>query len=477
MATIGKLIFEMSANVARLQTDMNKARGTVQTAMDGIKSAAQTARRALETIGLGLGAAGFVEMVRGAIDAQDALYKLSQRTGVAVETLSGLRLIAKQAGTDMETTAWLINRLEKSMFQLATEPTASKQMTAAFTALGYSTKDVEAGLKNIQTFLPDLAKRLTETGTASQQAALATVLLGRSGAEALPFLHQLAEAGQIQADVTTAQGKRAAEFKDKLDALDQRAEEFKERLANGLLPSLTNIANAFVGVANDANTGSKSIQAITTFLQYAMTAAGSFWLGLLDLGDGLGAFAAQANALLHGDLAAFKEIGAERDRQAAANEAALARFQKQILHPAAAPAAAAASPGKPLDIGALVPQKAGKGSAGGGSTDQSYWDDVIKNAQAAGRELKSMQAEDAKRQSALEQQNQTLDQQAQSGRTSSTRSSPTGASSMRSIPCSPTASSRWTRRCRPPCTSATRWTSSARRRKPPTTSASSSGAR
>lgn len=362
MATIGKLIFEMSANVARLQEDMGKARSTVESAMEGIKGAAATAKHALEAVGLGLGAMEFVHMVHGAIEAQDALYKLSQRTGVAVETLSGLRLIAKQSGLDMDTTATLINRLQKSMFQLATEPTASKQMQAAFSALGYSAKDVENGLKNIEVFLPDLAKRLTETGTASQQATLATVLLGRSGAQALPFLHQLAEAGQIHADVTTEQARRAQEFNDKLQALSMRSEEFKERLANQLMPTLMNVANAFIGVTEKGNGASSSISAITTFLRYATTAAGSFWLGLLDLGDSLGAFAAQANALLHGNLAAFREIGAERDRQLAANEAAMKRFQQQILAPAPGETGAAADHAKALDIGALVAEK-GRGGA------------------------------------------------------------------------------------------------------------------
>ncbi len=243
MATIGKLIFEMSANVARLQEDMRKARSTVESTMGSIKSAVNLAKGALAGLGVSVGAMEFTHMIEGAIGAQDALAKLSQRTGVSAEMLSGMRLAAKQAGTDMDTVGTVINRLEKTMLGFATEPT--EQMKVAFGALGLSQKEVEDGLKHMDTFLPDLAKRLASTGTAAEQAALAQVLFGRAGAQTLPFLRQLAETAQIHAERTKEEIEAAERLHDQMEALEHRTELLKESLANALVPTLTDVIEQF----------------------------------------------------------------------------------------------------------------------------------------------------------------------------------------------------------------------------------------
>jgi hypothetical protein len=49
---VGELVFKMAADIARLQTDMQKARGTVDSAMQGMKGAASIAKTALAGVGV-----------------------------------------------------------------------------------------------------------------------------------------------------------------------------------------------------------------------------------------------------------------------------------------------------------------------------------------------------------------------------------------------------------------------------------------
>ena len=244
MATIGALVFEMSANVARLQQDMSKARSTVDSAMQGIKSAADLAKTALGALGVVLSVDAFRGMVSGAIESMDALHRLNLQTGITVETLSALRPIAKAGGTDLDTLAGMVNKLEKNM--LAFAQTGAGKAADAFKQLGYSQEQVSAGLKNMDTFLPEFAKRLIATGVGGEQAGLAMQLMAKGGAAALPVLNELAKAGELHAKVTTEQAEAAHRFEASMVKLGEESNRLKISFANALLPSLNDITQAML---------------------------------------------------------------------------------------------------------------------------------------------------------------------------------------------------------------------------------------
>src|SRR5947209_7135608 len=112
---VAQLIFEMAANVGRLQSDMSKANQTVTSAMQGMRGAADMAKKALGAVGLALGVREFADMIRGSAEALDHLRSLSIQTGVTVETLSALKGVAKESGTNLDSAAGMVNRLEKNM--------------------------------------------------------------------------------------------------------------------------------------------------------------------------------------------------------------------------------------------------------------------------------------------------------------------------------------------------------------------------
>jgi hypothetical protein len=237
----GALEIQLFAELARLQSDMSQAVGIVTSATKNIEAAAALATKALGALGIGASLGGLVAFIEKGIDAQAMLYKLSIQTGLSVEMLSALKGVAKAAGTDLDTVSTMINKLEKNMLSFAQN--GGGKAGAAFAQLGYSQQQVKEGLKDLDAFLPEFAKRLVETGVGGEQAGLAMQLIGRGGATALLFLQQLAEQGALVSKVTTEQAKAAHEFEVSLAKLKTGSGQLAISFANELLPSLQKIAD------------------------------------------------------------------------------------------------------------------------------------------------------------------------------------------------------------------------------------------
>lgn len=240
----GALELQMSANIARLSKDIADAKAVVTDGMKSIESAVAAAKMALGSLGIGLSVAGIVAFVNKGIEAEAMLHRLALQTGITVETLSALKGVAKLAGTDLDTVAAMVNKLEKAMAQFAQNGAA--KTAAAFGQLGYSQQQVREGLQDMDKFLPEFAKKLLETGVGGEQAGLAMELLGKSGAASLPFLKELAEQVRLVGKVTTEQAEAAHTFEQSLIKLKGASGGLAVALANELLPQLNAIAKAML---------------------------------------------------------------------------------------------------------------------------------------------------------------------------------------------------------------------------------------
>jgi hypothetical protein len=240
----GTLEIEMLANLARLQSDMRQVTGVVGGAMSKVESLVAGGVRALSGLGVGLSAGMFVGFIDKSIEAMGAMHELSQRTGVTVETLSALELVAAQSGTNMEGVASTVQKLTKNMMAFVAD--GSSKAGESFKALGITQAQAKAGLDNMDAFLPQFAKKLTEAGISGREVAAAQELMGKAGANNLPFLVQLAEAGKLNAKYTADQARAADDFKDSQAKLRDESSKFGIALANDVLPSLNKIITAMV---------------------------------------------------------------------------------------------------------------------------------------------------------------------------------------------------------------------------------------
>lgn len=221
----------------------------VQTGMDRLAS---SYRQLFGALGAGLSAGAFVSWIKGGIDMMESLHDMAMQTGLTVETLSALRNVGKLAGMEMSEVGAMVNKLSKNMTEFA--QSGAGPAKDAFKQLGLTQAQVQAGLRDMDTFLPQFAQRLVSVGVGGETAGLAMQLLGKSGAQALPFLHELAEQGKLIAAVTAEATKQADAFKDNLEKIGIASEKFKIAVIGNILPQLVAITNEFLRAQKDGGT-------------------------------------------------------------------------------------------------------------------------------------------------------------------------------------------------------------------------------
>lgn len=161
----------------------------------------------------GLVAAPLILATRTFATYGDQLDKMSKRTGISVEALSGLGFAARRSGASMETVEVAIRRMQRSIEDAGR---GSKEAVDALAALGLSAAALK-GLSPEEQF-KTIAARLAAIADPTKKAALAMMLFGRSGTMLLPMLDDLdsllKEAKRLGLIVSKEDAAAAAAFAD-----------------------------------------------------------------------------------------------------------------------------------------------------------------------------------------------------------------------------------------------------------------------
>lgn len=256
----GTLEIQMMAQMARLSSDMKKAQGIVGGAMRNIEGAIMGAQRALGALGIGVGfgalATALTSIVKESVSAAAALDDLAEKTGASVENLSKLSQQAFISGTDMGTVEQALVRLGKSLNATDEE---SKKSERALAALGLTAQQLRS--MDTADALKVVADRMNQFGDSSGKTALAMDLFGKSGAQVLPFLKDLANDTQVAARVTAEQAAKAEELEKAFRRMGNEARMAAQVLSLELVPPILR----FIQAANDANALSISFGARLRF--------------------------------------------------------------------------------------------------------------------------------------------------------------------------------------------------------------------
>jgi hypothetical protein len=175
-----------------------------------------------------MGAKGFVNSFRDAIDMGGKLNDLSARTGETAGNLAILQRAFENAGSSGEAVGPMLNRLQRFMIE-ASE--GGKTQTEAMNKLGLSYEQLKSMSPSAQMEL--LAQKISALPDPAQRSALAMQIFGRSGGELMPLLRNMsseleAARGQLGGypEAIDRANKALDDIGDNFAAITTKAREF-----------------------------------------------------------------------------------------------------------------------------------------------------------------------------------------------------------------------------------------------------------
>lgn len=249
MATLGSLVVEINANVARLQGDMNRASSTVQGGMAKISKAAAVARIALASLGVGLGVAAFVSFAKKGIDAADAAGKVAQKIGISTAQFTKYAYAANLGDVSTEKFGAQLIKLSQNVDKAAS---GQKVLAEQFARIGIDAEELRG--RDVGAIFEKIVGSLSKVPDGAAKTRVAVALLGKGAADLIPLINEGTEGLQKYGEeaertgnvITDKTAKAADEFNDSLDRLGKVSSGLGIALANKLLPSINDIADAFV---------------------------------------------------------------------------------------------------------------------------------------------------------------------------------------------------------------------------------------
>lgn len=232
----GSLELQLYADVARLANDMEKAKRHVSSATQSMEQMAAKAKNALGMVGVGLSVGAIVAFEKSVIDATAKLDDMAEITGATVESLSALRQVARVSGQDMDGVAGAMTKLAKNLAGVDDE---SRGAGNALKAIGLDLDAVKKLKADEQ--MQAIAKAMNQFEDGTGKAAVAQVLLSKSGAALLPFLKDLAEWGDLNASVTAKQAAEAEQAQKAWNRLKSELSDASTGITNDMLPAINDV--------------------------------------------------------------------------------------------------------------------------------------------------------------------------------------------------------------------------------------------
>jgi len=234
----------------------NKVGGAMHGLGGKVKSAAKVMGVAMVAAGAAIGAAT-IKALNETKDYAVEVDKAAKTTGVAAEKMQELGYAALQEHADMAT-------LNKGMTKLAKNMGEAKDGVATysdeFDKMGISVTDATGNLKGTDEVLLEMADYFSTSTDETQKQAIAMNVLGKSGAELIPFLEmgreEIERLGQEahKMGIVLSQDN-VAQFKAYQDSVDRMKSSWKGlqmQAATAVVPAFQGITDAmtdmFVGL-------------------------------------------------------------------------------------------------------------------------------------------------------------------------------------------------------------------------------------
>ena len=246
-------------------------------------------------------------LVKESIDTADAMSKMAQSTGIAIEKLSGLVYAGSLADVEMEAIGSAMVKLTKGMADAAV---GTGEAMRGYEALGITVKDASGNLKGADVVLAEVAEKFAGMEDGANKTALAVAIFGKSGAAMIPMLNSgasglaemHAEAAKLGLVLDTETGQAAERFNDNLTRLNAVKEGFSNQVMKAMLPALENLSVAMFDSASNAGGLDAAVRATAAGIKLLMSAAAALIGTFKSYGEALGGAAAATVAFFSGDF-------------------------------------------------------------------------------------------------------------------------------------------------------------------------------
>lgn len=291
MASLGQLVVEISTDL----TNFNKG------LVDAEKKVRDTTGKISELtnkIGTGLTVAGaaitgaFALMIKSSVDYADQIYDVSQRTGIATETLSRLKYVAEQTESSFEGLTVGLRILSKNIYDAYT---GGAKTNETFRELGISVTDASGKMVSAENALFAIADKFKGLDDATAKSALALQLFGRGGTAIIPVLNLGSEgikklsdqADRLGITLTTGNARAIDKFSDDMKSLKASVGGLWLNISLLLIPILeklvkflTDVTVAFRKFSEAHPILSKNISALALVFGILMLAIGPLLIAL-----------------------------------------------------------------------------------------------------------------------------------------------------------------------------------------------------
>lgn len=326
---IATLSIDLVAQLAKLQAGLDKAGRLSEKHAAQIEAQYAKLNAAATAVGTALGTAfagaSLATFVKTTTDAIDALNDAADATGGTIEGLSGLEDVARRNGGTLGDVTGILVKFNSVLKEADGKNSVSK----ALKAIGLDAADLRK--LDPSEALQLTAKALAGFADDGNKARTVQELFGKSIREAAPFLKDLAEAGELNASVTTEQAAEAEKFNKLLFGMQTQAGNLGRQLVLATIPALNEMSDRVLGV----NTTAKEFSGLTKALMVPLEAVAVLGVNVAyvfrTIGTEIGGIAAQAAALARGDFAGIAEIRRAMVEDAAAGRAEVDARSAQLL--------------------------------------------------------------------------------------------------------------------------------------------------
>jgi hypothetical protein len=253
--TLGRLVVSLEANIAQFQSDLGRAEYQMQQfgqRIDAISGGATSALKgiglAMAGIGAGLSISAIEDKFHSITSGLAGLKEMSEKTGASVENLSAMAAVARIAGVEMGSVEMGAIKMAKA---LAGADDTAKGAGHALEYLGLSAKQMR-GMDTAEA-MQLVATRMEDVKDGASKVAIAMDIFGKSGAQLIPYLHDMVTTGDLVVKATDEQAEAAKRYEMDVKRLTLTKDQLYKTVTIAVLPAMDSLIKVLINANNETN--------------------------------------------------------------------------------------------------------------------------------------------------------------------------------------------------------------------------------